>query len=213
MVKEGGKRKRTAESPFDRLQGWQKVEIGDELLIGSEESGFLELEEFTPASGSNVVSSAAAEEPASPMKEKSKKELGSSDNKAKKKKALRKVAGSEAPVPQNPSAREPVGSEQQTAGRPVSDDVAQLKAQLARLQAENQRLKEGKAPGKAPDPNSARTAKIAAKRAKAKEVRQAKKEAAKARKLRVAARVMEGGVAHALFCPLVKRYRAHFKLC
>ncbi|BDA45127.1 DEAD-box ATP-dependent RNA helicase 13 [Coccomyxa sp. Obi] len=185
MAKEGKKRKRTADNPLAGMQGWQKVEVGDELLIGSEEGGFLELEEFKPTPGAIM----GLPQPTEQQLTDTEKKQASLDKKPKKKKKLapkevdtKAARGTEDMQLSTGSAGASAG------GEPVSDDVAALKAQLAKLQAENAALKEGNAPGKAPDPNSARSAKLAAKRAKAKEIRQVKKEAAKARKLRAAAR-------------------------
>lgn len=194
MAKEGKKRKRTADNPLTGLQGWQKVEVGDELLIGSEEGGFLELEEFKPTPAIIGLPQPAEQELKGTIQKEPEEEPVSLSKKPKKKKAAPKDGKTEAArgtEDVQPSTGTPGTS---AGGEPVSD-IAALKAQLAKLQAENAALKEGNAPGRAPDPNSARSAKLAAKRAKAKEIRRVKKEAAKARKLRAAARSADDGAA------------------
>ena len=196
MAKEGKKRKRPAHTPLKGLQGWHKVEVGDELLIGSEEGGFLELEEFKPAPGAiQGLPEPAEQELNGASQKKPEKEQASLDKKPKKKKKL-------APKDVDSQAARGTGDMHLSAGTPGASrggepvsDVAALKAELAKLQAENAALKEGKTPGKAPDPNSARSAKLAAKRSKAKEIRRVKKEATKARKLRAATQSADDGTA------------------
>jgi len=34
---------------WDNTEGWKKVEVGDEILLGSEEYGFMGLEELDPS--------------------------------------------------------------------------------------------------------------------------------------------------------------------
>ncbi|CAL8469133.1 g8674 [Coccomyxa elongata] len=189
MAKQGKKRKRTADNPLTGLQGWQKVEVGDELLIGSEEGGFLELEEFKPTPGALVGLPEPAKQELNGTSQNRPEDVEASpDKKSKKKKKLTlKTVDTLAARGTEDLQQSTCTPGSSAGGGPVSD-VAALKIELAKLQAENAALKEGKAPGKAPDPNSARSAKLAAKRAKAKEIRRVKKEAAKARKLRAAAR-------------------------
>lgn len=201
------------DNPLTGLQGWQKVQVGDELLIGSEEGGFLELEEFKPSPGAIMGLPEPVEQELNGTSQKGLEEEKASP--AKKPKKNKKLASKSV----NSQAARGTEDLQQSTGTPGSNagggpvsDIAALKAELAKLQAENAALKEGKAPGKAPDPNSARSAKLAAKRAKAKEIRRVKKEAAKARKLRAAARPADDGVtlpqlscnAYAEFCKTLK---------
>lgn len=202
MSMDGKKRKRAAVGPITGSHGWQRVDVGDELLIGAEEGGFMELEEFTPAPGSILGASDVPDHDLSVAKEtKANVDGPKPDKKSKKKKPGLKEASSEVAARAKSRAAAEPKQQRSTAPKasaaegPVSDDVAALKVQLAKLQAENAALKGGNAPGKAADPNSARSAKLAAKRTKAKEIRRIKKEAAKARKLRAAARPADEGAA------------------
>ena len=209
MSKDGEKRKRATGGPITGSHGWQRVDVGDELLIGAEEGGFMELEEFTPAPGSILGASDVPKHDVSVAEEtKARLDGPKPDKKSQKKKPGLKEASSEVaaramsraaaePKQQGSTAPEASAAEGpvSAAEGPVSDDVAALKVQLAKLQAENAALKGGNAPGKAADPNSARSAKLAAKRTKAKEIRRVKKKAAKARKLRAAARPTDQGAA------------------
>ncbi len=199
MSKEGKKRKRTAGGPLTGSQGWKTVDVGDELLIGSEEGGFMELEEFTPAPGVIVGALEPTEVEQDVMTQKKAKKVGDKhDQPKKKKKSGLKEGASEAALRKTSNAAEPKqkgSAAVEASPAEGSNDVAALMAQLAKLQAENAALKKGDAPGKAADPNSARSAKLAAKRAKAKEIRRVKKEAAKARKLRAASRSADEGAA------------------
>jgi len=47
-LEKGKKRKKPEQPQAHQSNGWKKVDIGDELLLGSEEGGFLELEELSP---------------------------------------------------------------------------------------------------------------------------------------------------------------------
>jgi hypothetical protein len=42
------KKSSTKNGGWESVQGWQKVQVGDELLVGAEEYGFMELEEIDP---------------------------------------------------------------------------------------------------------------------------------------------------------------------
>lgn len=44
-----GKRNHPGKSPWDSIEGWKHVEVGDEVLVGSEEFGFMGLEVLDPA--------------------------------------------------------------------------------------------------------------------------------------------------------------------
>jgi len=43
------KKKVTEDGGWETVQGWRKVQVGDELLVGAEEYGFMELEEIDPS--------------------------------------------------------------------------------------------------------------------------------------------------------------------
>lgn len=47
----GKKRAKSAKEPsnWDNLEGWKPVEVGEEFLLGSEEYGFMGLEELDPS--------------------------------------------------------------------------------------------------------------------------------------------------------------------
>ena len=150
----GTKRKRPARSPWDAAQGWKRVDIGDELLIGSEEGGFLELEELRPTPGLLSGAHATAPPPAEPADGEALEPTRKVATGSKKAKAGGKGA---APEPhatpstsgrhglQPRSAQAPAGANAAGEGGVTaqhgSDDVAALRAQLARLGAENKRLK------------------------------------------------------------------------
>ena len=46
-MEKGRKRKKPDKGMTLPSAGWKKVDVGDELLLGSEEGGFLELEELS----------------------------------------------------------------------------------------------------------------------------------------------------------------------
>jgi hypothetical protein len=198
MVKEVKKRKRSMMSAWKDCQGWQKVDVGDELLLGSEEGGFLELEEYKPSPGSVMFNQLTVPEsqvePGKPKKaKKAEKSRQGADEKDHQKKSKAQVPSSDKaaaakPEPSRSKKKAKPAHQRQEAGTSQaadtgSDDVAALKAQLASLHEENRRLKQERPGRQAPDPNSSRSAN----RAKAKEIRKAKKAKARARRLRSAA--------------------------
>lgn len=217
MVKNiGTKRKRSDAQSWEASHGWQRVDVGDELLMGSDEGGFLELEEFKPPAGTIISGEAlGAEEAPTKAQEPSKRtSKGKGETAAAAQTALSGASEGDNAVKAAAKGRGRVkkgkvedaidGAMQLEPGQSLDkpfknaaagkdSDVAALKAQLAALKEENERLKQG-TKQKAPNPNSARSAKLAAKRGKAKEVREAKKAAAKARKLRAAAAAPTSGV-------------------
>ena len=40
---------RSSASPWDQQEGWKEVEVGDDFLLGSDEYGFMGLEELDPS--------------------------------------------------------------------------------------------------------------------------------------------------------------------
>lgn len=47
-MKKKNRTKAAKSGGWESVQGWQKVQVGDELLVGAEEYGFMELEEIDP---------------------------------------------------------------------------------------------------------------------------------------------------------------------
>lgn len=52
MVK--AKTKKRGENPWDSIEGWKEVEVGDDILVGSEHYGFMGLEELDPSEVQNI---------------------------------------------------------------------------------------------------------------------------------------------------------------
>ena len=102
----GKKRKLSAEAP-----GWQAVTVGDELLVGATEGGFMALEELQLPPGM-VLDDAV---------------LGPN------------LANEPAKAP--PALKGKKGKRQRTTEAEVEGGEAALKAELARLRAENKRLR------------------------------------------------------------------------
>ena len=48
------KRKGSRKDVWDSVHGWKKVDIGEDFLVGSEEAGFMGLEELDPSCLGNV---------------------------------------------------------------------------------------------------------------------------------------------------------------
>ena len=113
--------------------GWKKVDVGDELLLGSEEGGFLELEELSPAAipalSAAVDGKNSHEAGASPSAVKSKMQ------KTKTKDSPQTEQAPKAVKPKNHAKKGVQGIEE------GGDDVGELKAKLATLQQENAALK------------------------------------------------------------------------
>ena len=117
-------------------KGWKKVDVGDELLLGSDEGGFMELEEFTPAAPTSEPAAAGAAVDVSQHTAAGK----ASDAKAEKQKKGStndgvKQTAKEAAKADNKGKRIVV----KDAG--AAADVEDLKAKIAALQQENAALK------------------------------------------------------------------------
>eukprot|EP00889_Picochlorum_renovo_P000512 jgi/Picre1/27542/NNA_000509.t1 len=52
MMKEKAKKK--GGNPWDSVEGWKQVEVGDDILVGSEHYGFMGLEELDPSEVQNM---------------------------------------------------------------------------------------------------------------------------------------------------------------
>lgn len=132
-MEKGRKRKKPDKGMTIPSAGWKKVDIGDELLLGSEEGGFLELEEFSPAAipalSAAVEGKDSHEAGASPSAGKSKMQKTKTKDSPQSEQALKAVK------PKKRAKKDVQGTEE---GR---DDVRELKAKLAALQQENAALK------------------------------------------------------------------------
>ncbi len=127
------KRKKADVPLASASKGWKKIEVGDELLLGSDEGGFMELEEFTPAAPTSQpaaagdVSQHTAAETASAAKAKKQKKGSTIDGV--------KQTAKEAAKADKKGKKNVV----KDAGAPA--DVEDLKAKIAALQQENAALK------------------------------------------------------------------------
>lgn len=118
--------------------GWRKVDVGDQLLLGSEEGGFMELEEMAPPAKPDakaaVVDTVEDAAKAAPSAAKSKKQ--------KKQKEKIKEGGSEPRTEQVPRASlKPAKAKKSQEVEELPADVEGLKAKIAALQQENEALK------------------------------------------------------------------------
>lgn len=261
-MKNSRKRKKP-EVPSEFISaGWKRVDVGNELLLGSEEGGFMELEELVPPSKSS--SKVDQSRPVKPEDIMAASPTETSTQ--KKQKPDRKTRVKSKPVMKTADAPQTAQVSIAPEAEQSAEDVEGLKAKLDALKKENEALKcaapslmlcpnitlmqnanygvlsrlfhimphadlakhglfivpiineqsalhdeqgslslweydDARAPRRAlksgpprkekhilADPDSARSRKLAAKRARAKEVRATKKSAAKARKLRAAER-------------------------
>ena len=132
-MEKGRKRKKPDEGMTLPSAGWKKVDVGDELLLGSEEGGFLGLEELSPAA---IPALSAA------VDGKDSREAGASPFPVKPKMQKIKTKDSpeseQAPKAVKPKRKAKTGVREK---QEVGDDVGELKAKLAALQQENAALK------------------------------------------------------------------------
>ena len=131
------KRKKPEASLGFAHAGWKRVDVGDDLLLGSEEGGFMELEEMVPPSkvSSEVAGSRSTEQGdgtvASPTKA----------SKQKKQKADRKTRLESKQVMKTADAQQTAHASTAPEAEQPADDVEGLRAKLAALQQENEALK------------------------------------------------------------------------
>ena len=120
-------------------KGWKKVDVGDELLLGSEEGGFLELEEFNPAA---PASQSAAVEAAVDASQHTFTGTASAV-KSKKQKKGRADDGTKqtAKVALKAAKADKEGKKIAAKDEGAPADVEDLKAKIAALQQENAALK------------------------------------------------------------------------
>lgn len=134
------KRKKANVPPALASEGWKKVDVGDELLLGSEEGGFLELEEFAPA----VIASQSA---AAGIADEASKQTATGAASAAKPKSKKRRSKTDDPSEHGAKEASILGKADkkgkkdaaQHAGAPA--DVEGLKAKIAALQQENAALK------------------------------------------------------------------------
>ena len=135
---ETGRKRKKPEDPSGFVNaGWKRVDVGDDLLLGSAEGGFMELEELLPPSkpSSEVAASRSAKQgdgtSASPTKA----------SKQKKQKADRKTRLESKQVMKTADAQQTAHASIAPEPEQPADDVEGLRAKLASLQQENEALK------------------------------------------------------------------------
>ncbi len=131
---EKGKKRKKPEKPH--RNGWKKVDIGDELLLGSEEGGFLELEELSPDAifSPDTAADDTAEQTAKPAPSTAKPK--------KQKKGITKDASRQGVNESTEGVK--VDKKRKKDGAKIGEaesDVDGLKAKIAALQQENAALK------------------------------------------------------------------------
>ena len=138
-LNEDSRKRKKPEVPSGFISaGWKRVDVGDELLLGSEEGGFMELEELIPPiHPSSEVHASRTVKPGdstvAPSTKASKQKKQKADRRTRlKSKPVMKTAD----VPH--AAHVSVAPE---AAEQSSEDVEGLKAKLAVLQRENEALK------------------------------------------------------------------------
>jgi len=135
-TEKGKKRKKPEKPQAHQSNGWKKVDIGDELLLGSEEGGFLELEElspdaiFSPDTAADDLAEQTAK--AAPSTAKPKKQKKGSTKDGTKHRVNESTEGVKVDKNRKKSAAE-IGE--------AESDVDGLKAKIAALQQENAALK------------------------------------------------------------------------
>ena len=138
MSMETGRKRKKPEAPSKFVHaGWKRVDVGDDLLLGSEEGGFMELEELLPPTKSSPeVAASKSSEPgdgtvASPTK----------TSKQKKQTADRKTRSESKQVMKTADAQQTAHASIAPEAEQPAEDVKGLKAKLAALQQENKALK------------------------------------------------------------------------
>ena len=136
---ENGRKRKKPEVPSGFISaGWKRVDVGDELLVGSEEGGFMELEELVPPtnSSSEVAASRSTKQEedgtvATPIK----------TSKQKKQKADRKTRLESKRVMKTADVQPTAHVSMAPRAEQSAEDVEGLRAKLAALQQENKALK------------------------------------------------------------------------
>ena len=134
---ETGKKRKKPEVPSGFVNaGWKKVDVVDDLLLGSEEGGFMELEELVPPTKPSfeVAASRSTEQEdgtgASPTKtSKQKKQRADGKTRLESKQVVKTADAQQTAHVSTPLKEQP------------AEDVEGLKAKLAALQQENEALK------------------------------------------------------------------------
>ncbi len=132
-TEKGVKRQKAEKGMTMPSAGWEKVDVGDELLLGSEEGGFLELEELCPSAIPTLSGAVDG---------RNSHETGASPSAVKSK--MQRTKNTDHPESeQAPQAVKPKKKPQKGVQgiEDSGDDVGKLKAKLAALQQENAALK------------------------------------------------------------------------
>ena len=136
-MENGRKRKKPEVLSGFVSSGWKRVDVGDELLLGSEEGGFMELEELVPPTKSSSKAAASRSTKqgdgtvASPSK----------TSKQKKQQADRKTRPESKQVTETADAQQTAHASIAPEAAEFAEDIEGLKAKLAALQQENKALK------------------------------------------------------------------------
>ena len=135
---ETGRKRKKPEAPSGFVNaGWKRVDVGDDLLLGSEEGGFMELEELLPPTkpSSEVAASRPTKQgdgtSASPTKA----------SEQKKQKADRKSRLVSKQIMKTADAQQTAHVSIASEAEQSAEDVEGLRAKLAALQQENEALK------------------------------------------------------------------------
>ena len=141
-MKKSRKRKKANLPPAFAINGWKKVDVGDELLLGSEEGGFLELEELTPAAAAPPAAAAAAAAPKDDTAAHAAKLTPSSVKPKKRKKGSAEEGSKQGVMVASEAVAAKKKPRQKAAkGEGTTADLEGLKAKIAALQQENAALK------------------------------------------------------------------------
>ena len=157
----GAGRKRKA-APWDKAKGWKSVKVGDDLMLGSTESGFMGLEMLEPEEtllfGNHKRQAEPSTEPGDEEGTDLEAILEANEEPTAASVPKRKKAKVALPSSANSQDAVPVAAPKAAAGK---DKLAMLTAKIAALEAENSALKSQGTP------QAAKTAKKNKKEAKA----------------------------------------------
>ena len=134
----GAGRKRKA-APWDKSKGWKSVKIGDDLMLGSTESGFMGLEVLEPAETLLFGNHKRQAEPSSEPGDEEGAEL-EAILEANEEPAAASVPKKKKAKPSSAKAQDHTPA-RSTALAPSGNKLAVLTAKIAALEAENSALK------------------------------------------------------------------------
>ena len=137
----GAGRKRKA-APWDKSKGWKSVKVGDDLMLGSTESGFMGLEVLEPEEtllfGNHKRQAEPSSEPGDDEGAELEAILEANEEPAAASAPKRKKA--KVAVPSSAKAQDHTPA-RSTASAPSGNKLALLTAKIAALEAENSALK------------------------------------------------------------------------